>query len=58
MFIGLLAFDSKYPADIAFSLYLTLAGIFNIINAWILPAASHLKMLKNELGESESEKKN
>lgn len=38
VFIGLLIFDTKYPADIIFALYMTLVGVFNIVNAWFIPA--------------------
>jgi hypothetical protein len=46
VFVGLLIFNPKYPADIAISIYLAMAGLFNLVIAWVLPAVAHFKFLK------------
>ena len=55
VFVGLLVFHPSYPADIAISIYLALAGLFNLVIAWVLPAVAHLKFLKDDLKGSSSE---
>lgn len=54
--MGLLVFNASYSGDIAISIYLALAGTFNLIIAWVLPAVAHLKFLKDDLKGSDSEK--
>jgi hypothetical protein len=55
IFVGLLVFNASYPGDIAISIYLALAGIFNLVIAWVLPAVAHFKFLKDDLKGSGSE---
>lgn len=38
IFIGLLIFDTRYPTDLSFGIYMTIVGIFNIVCAWLVPA--------------------
>ena len=49
IFVGLLIFDTNYPTDLSFGIYITIVGLFNIVCAWLIPAIYHLKWLKQDL---------
>ena len=53
MFVGLLIFNPKKAADITISLYLTLTGIFNLVNTWVIPRLYEYAFMKTETSEDE-----